>query len=156
MNIAIEISPIKKNNLLQHRVRGTGFYIKNLKSALLKYFPENKYIFSTRGEKLPNNIDLVHYPYFEPFSLTLPLYSKYKTLVTVHDLTPLVFPQYFPIGVKGNLKWQIQRQSLKRVDTIITDSISSKSDILKFTGISSSRIHVVYLAAGEEFKKIQS
>jgi len=156
MNIAIDISPLKSGNFLQHRVRGTGFYLENLRSSLLKYYPNNKYTFFTRGKKLPNNIKLVHYPYFEPFFLTLPFFSKHKTIVTVHDLTPLVFPEYFPKGIKGWLKWQIQKISLKKANTIITDSESSKKDIIKYAGINEEKIHVVYLAAGEQFERLKT
>ena len=152
MNIAIDVSPLKNTNLLAHRVRGTGFYIENLKSSLLKYVPENKYTFFVRGEKLPKDIDLVHYPYFEPFFRTLPIIKKYKTVVTVHDLTPLIFPKYFPKGVKGAIKWQIQKLALRQADVIITDSESSKKDIVKLTGISRNKVRVVYLAASEMFK----
>ncbi len=156
MNIALDITPIKNSKSVAHRVRGTGFYIENLKSSLLRYFPDNQYIFFTRGEKLPKNVDLVHYPYFEPFFLTLPVFNKCKTVVTVHDLTPLVFPKEFPSGLKGKVKWEIQKQALRNADGIITDSVSSKKDIVKFTGISEDKISAVYLAAGEEFKIVQS
>lgn len=156
MNIGIDVSPLKYGNFIQHRVRGTGFYIENLKSSLLKYYPDNKYTFFTRGEKLPKIIDLAHYPYFEPFFLTLPFFSKYKTVVTVHDLTPLVFPNYFPKGTKGWLKWQIQKMSLMKADAIITDSESSRRDIVKHTGINENKIHVVYLSVNEKFKKLKS
>jgi len=156
MNIALDITPLKNSKSIAHRVRGTGFYIENLKRSLLQYFPNNKYTLFIRGQKLPKDIDLVHYPYFEPFFLTLPVFSKYKTVVTVHDLTPLVFPKEFPKGVKGKVKWEIQKRALKRVDGIITDSVSSKNDIVKHVGISANKIYMVYLAAGEEFKKIQN
>lgn len=155
MKIALDTSPLQKSNFLQHRVRGTGFYIENLKSALLQYFPNNRYTFFIRGEKIPKDADLVHYPYFEPFFLTLPLLKKHKTIVTVHDLTPLVFHKYFPVGIRGNIKWQIQKRILKNTDAIITDSICSKNDIIKYTGINSSKIHFIYLAASWEFKKME-
>src|SRR3989344_2778667 len=76
MNIAIDISPLKNGHYLQHRVRGTGFYLQNLKSSLEKYYPENKYVYFNRGDSLDEDIDVVHYPYFEPFFLTLPVFSK--------------------------------------------------------------------------------
>lgn len=155
MKIAIDMSPLKSGNFLQHRVRGTGFYLENLKSSLLKYYPENKYIFFTRGEKLPKDIDVVHYPYFEPFFLTLPLFKKNKTVITVHDLTTLVFPKEFPAGIKGKIKWLIQKRSLKNSDAVIADSICSKNDIIKYTGINSFKISVVHLAASEGFKKLE-
>ncbi len=84
MNIAIDISPLTIGHFLQHRVRGTGFYLENLKKSLQKYFPDNKYLFFIRGEKIPGNVDLVHYPYFEPFFLTLPFRNKKKFVVRVH------------------------------------------------------------------------
>ena len=156
MNIAIDISPLKKGHYLQHRVRGTGFYLKNLQLSLEKYYPENKYTYFSRGDLSPKEVDVVHYPYFEPFFLTLPLFSKSKTVVTVHDLTPLVFPNHFKAGLKGKLKWEIQKRGLRSASAIITDSISSKKDIIKHVGIEESKINVVYLAAGEEFKKVES
>lgn len=155
MKIAIDISPLKSGHFLQHRVRGTGFYIENLKNSLLKYYPENQYNFYTRGKNLSEDVDIVHIPYFEPFFLTLPFKKRFRTVVTVHDLTPLVFPDNFPSGIKGKIKWEIQKNLLRKVNAIITDSENSKKDIIKFTGISDKKIHVVYLAAGEEFKKIE-
>src|SRR3990167_11383949 len=127
-----------------------------MKKALIKYFPDNKYTFFTRGQKLSKDTDLVQYPYFEPFLLTLPLFNRYKTIVTVHDLIPLVFPKYFPKGVKGSFKWFMQKSLLKGVDSIITDSMSSKKDIIKYTGIPATKIHVVFLAADESFRLIHN
>lgn len=148
MKIAIDVSPLQTD----HKVRGVGFYLENLKNALVKYFPENNYIFFQRGEKLADNIDLVHFPYFEPFFLALPIYRRYKTVVTVHDLTPIVFPGAFPRGIKGEVKWQMQKFSLKKANAVITDSNSSKKDILKYIGVRQDKVRVVYLAAGEHFK----
>src|SRR3990167_4523772 len=154
MNIAIDMSPLKNGHYLQHRVRGTGFYLQNLQTSLEKYYPENKYIYFNKGDLLEKDVDIVHHPYFEPFFLTLPLFQKNKTVVTVHDLTPFVFPKQFPSGLKGKMKWQIQKFALRNACRIISDSECSKKDIVKFTGILHSKINVVYLAAGEEFKRI--
>lgn len=156
MRIALDISPLRTGHYLQHRVRGTGFYLENLKKALVQYFPQNNYLFFTQGETVPTTTDIVHYPYFEPFFLTLPFFKKYKSAVTIHDLTPIRFAKYFPVGIRGNIKWAIQRFLLKQMDVIITDSESSKKDIIKYTDIPTNNIHVVYLAAGEEFKQIPS
>lgn len=154
MKIAIDMSPLKGGHYLQHRVRGTGFYLLNLQESLEKYYPENKYVYLNKGDLLNGDIDVIHYPYFEPFFLTLPVFTKSKKIVTVHDLTPLVFPSHFKVGLKGILKWQVQKLALKNADAIITDSESSKKDIIKYAGINPAKIKVVYLAAGEEFKRI--
>jgi glycosyltransferase involved in cell wall biosynthesis len=156
MRIALDMSPLKSGHYLQHRVRGTGFYLRNLQESLEKYFPENEYVYFSRGSLSKDNIDIIHYPYFEPYFLTLPIFSKFKKVVTVHDLTPLVFPSHFKSGLKGWSKWQIQKLALKNSDAIITDSQSSKNDIIKFAGIDTEKITVVYLAAGSEFKRVNS
>lgn len=154
MNIAIDMSPLRSGHYLQHRIRGTGIYLQNLKSTLPRYYPDNQYVFFNRGDDL-GNVDFIHYPYFEPFFLTLPVFSKNKRIVTVHDLTPLVFPKEFPAGTRGRIKWQIQKQALRNADAVIADSICSKNDIVKYTGISSSKINVVYLAVSENFRKLE-
>ena len=152
MKIAIDVSPLSTG----HKVRGVGFYLENLRKALLEYHPENEYIFFKRGENLPSDTDLVHFPYFDPFFLTLPFYKQLKTVVTVHDLTPLVFPEAFPRGIKGELRWQMQKLSLRKTDAVITDSECSKADVVKIAGVKESKVKPVYLAAGEHFRDIKS
>lgn len=147
MQIAIDISPLQTG----HSIRGTGFYVTHLRDALLEYFPKNIYFFLSGKEKIPSSVDIIHYPYFDPFFLTLPLLKRKKTVVTIHDVTPLVFPQLFPIGKKGIVKWQIQKLLAKHMDAIITDSESSKTDIMRLLHISKEKIHVVYLAAAATF-----
>lgn len=150
MKIAIDVSPLTSG----HKVRGVGFYLRHLKDALANNFPSEQFYFFEKNQPIPMDVDLVHYPYFDPFFLTLPFFSKRKTVVTVHDLTPLVLPELFPAGLKGNIKWLLQRNSLRKVQAIITDSQSSKEDIARIIGYNKKNIHVAYLAAGEEFKQI--
>src|SRR5579872_5901849 len=149
INIAIDLSPLYDPH---HSVRGSGFYLKNLKDSIEKYSKEYSFTFFTQTQKIPNNVSLVHFPYFEPFFLTLKLPSRVKSVVTVHDLTPLIFPNNFPSGIKGHLKWHLQKKRLRKVSHIITDSNSSKNDIASLCSISKDKISVVYLAASEDFK----
>ena len=151
MKIAIDVSPLQSG----HKVRGVGFYLSYLKKALLEYYPEHEYFFFQQGEAVSSSVDLVHYPYFDPFFFTLPFVKKHKTVVTVHDLTPLVFPEHFPAGLRGNIRWQAQRFNLRKADGILTDSLASKKDIEKIVGVSSEKISVAYLAAGQEFKRLK-
>src|SRR5260221_3336932 len=152
MKIGIDISPLSSG----HKVRGVGFYLVHLKDALLKYYPEQEYVFFQSSKEIPRNIDVIHYPYFDPFFLTLPITRWDKTVVTVHDLTPLVLKNEFPIGMKGFVKWHIQRLLLKSVRSIITDSENSKKDIIKLVGVPPNKVTVTYLAAGEEFKRLMT
>lgn len=154
MKVAIDHSPIADKDKTSHKIRGTGFYTKHLISALLKYHPENEYILFTSGEKMRGKADVFHYPYFEPFFLSLPLRKLGKTIITVHDVTPLVFPQDFPVGVKGKIKLQLQKKVIKRMDAIITDSESSKKDIERILRIPKNKVFSIPLAAADEYKKI--
>lgn len=148
----MKVALVEPKNL-SHRVRGTGFYIQNLLVSLHKYYPGEDV---ELVQKVSNEADVVHYPFFEPFFLTLPISAKTKTVVTVHDLIPLKFPEHFPVGIRGSIKWQIQKRALKRADAIITDSENSKADIIKFAAVDKSKVHAIYLAAGEQFKKAAS
>lgn len=154
MIIGIDNSPLVSTHKLAHKIRGTGFYTKNLIEALEKFHPENEYTFFVQGEKVKKKIDLIHYPYFEPFFLSLPFRKKIKSIVTIHDLTPLVFPEMFPVGIKGNMKYFLQKKLAQKCDAIITDSESSKRDIQKIMGIPSEKIFSVPLAAASHFKKL--
>src|SRR5258708_26932604 len=152
MKIAIDTSPLQTG----HRIRGTGFYVERLKNALTQYHPEYEYMFFQHKNRLNTTINLVHYPYFDPFFITLPFRKQFKTVVTILDLIPIVFPEQFPAGIKGNVKWQIQKLLAKQTDAIITISESAKKDIVRHMGIGSEKITVIYLAAGSEFKKIKN
>lgn len=153
MNVGIDNSPLVSSHKLAHKIRGTGFYTKNLIDALIKYHPEHNYILFTQGSKITEKIDVYHYPYFEPFFISLPYIKPGKTIVTVHDLTPLVFPGLFPVGLRGKLKYRMQRFLAKKSDAIITDSESSKTDIEHFFKMSSSQVFSVPLAAAAHFEK---
>lgn len=152
MKVAIDVSPLSSG----HKVRGVGFYLTYLKKALLEFYPENEYYFFEKGSAISKSVDVVHYPYFDPFFLTLPVIKKHKTVVTVHDLTPIVFPKHFPSGIKGHIQWELQRINLKKVEGILTDSEASKKDIERIVGINTSKITVAYLAADQEFHKIKN
>ena len=150
MNIAIDITPLQTD----HKDRGVGMYTKLLIEALQKYESNHSYSFFTRGQKISNDIELIHYPYFDPFFITLPFFYHKPTVITVHDLIPLVFMEHFPAGIRGALKWHFQRMRLTRVSRIITDSESSKRDIKSIAGFPEARIDVVPLAASPKFGRV--
>lgn len=152
MHIAINTLPLST----EHRMRGTGVYTKNLIDALQKYEKNHSYSFFTRIQDIPRDSHIVHYPFFDPFFLTLPFSKRFPTLVTVHDLIPLVFPDKFPSGLRGKLKWQIQRLSLLGSSGIITDSTCSKDDILRLTRRKPEWVHVVALAPSSDYKQVRS
>lgn len=153
--VAIDTSGISE----KYGIRGAGFYTKRLIKAFQKIGTGNYQIDSFNFRKASkirlSSYSLFHYPYFDPFFLTLPLKKVKPTIVTVHDLIPLKFPRHFPRGIRGEIKWQMQKFSLKSSAGIITDSKSSKKDISEVIGFNKEKIYVVYLAPDEEFKVLK-
>lgn len=151
MRVAIDVSPLKTG----HKFRGIGFYTERLVEALKKFDKENEYILTSHQSLVTSHqFDLIHYPYFDLFFLTLPIKKHAPVAVTIHDVIPLVFPEHYPKGLKGWCKLQRQKLSLKNVRVVITDSQNSKKDIVKYLGFSKDKIFVVPLAPGDEFKQL--
>lgn len=136
------------------KFRGIGMYTSRLVSALKLIKDVEVREITTKSELI--DLDLIHYPVFDFFFLTLPIIKKKKSVVTVHDCIPLVFPEQYPTGIKGKIKFGIQKYSLKNVDAVLTDSENSKKDIVRFLNVPEDKIQVVYLAADPVFKKISS
>lgn len=143
LKIAINTSPLKG----AHAVRGVGSYTKNLVDALKK---RN----DIKLVDLKENPDVVHYPYFDLFFLTLPFNKTYSTVVTIHDVIPLLYPEHYPKGIRGWIKFQIQKFSLKGVSAVIADSETSKKDILRFLDVPQEKVHTIHLAPANNFKPI--
>ena len=152
MHIAINTLPLST----EHRMRGTGVYTKNLIDALQKYEKNHSYSFFTRIQDIPRGTDIVHYPFFDPFFLTLPFMKRFPTVVTVNDVIPLVFPDKFPPGMRGKCTWQIQRLSLLGARGVITDSQCSKDDIIRLIGRKERDVYIVPLAQSPQYKEVQS
>jgi len=139
MKIGIIGSPLKDGN----KTRGVGFYTKNLYENLKLKKIDIELI---RNYKLKiKNFNIVHYPFFDPFSPTLKIF-KTPTIVTVHDLIPLQFKKHFPVGIRGTINWYRQLFNLRRATAIITVSNYSKKIIHQLTKIPLQKIHVAYLA----------
>lgn len=146
LHLLIDTSPLENANA----IRGVGVYTRLLVAELekrseLQVFTQPK---SLKGQQ----IDLIHYPFFDLFFPTLPLHKKTKTVVTIHDVIPLVFPKAYRPGLKGSFQLQRQRLALQSVSAVITDSLASKGDIMKYLKVPEERIQVIYLAANPDLK----
>lgn len=149
MKVAFDISHMHKLS----KYRGIGAYAENLYQAIKKYTDVE--IELVEGEKYIKNFDLLHIPYFSLFRNTLPFYFPIPTVVTIHDLIPLQFPKYYPLGIKGKINLQLQIFFLKKAKAIITISETVKKDIVKILKISPSKVYSIYLAPDKQFRKIE-
>lgn len=146
MHIGIDVSALETG----HAGRGTGTYTKELLKALHE-IPSLTISEFIHTRSIPHDVDVLHYPYFDPFFLTLPAPGHIPVIVTVHDLIPLVYSHHFPSGLRGRIKWLLQQRKLRHTTAIITDSIASQQDIARLIPYPKERIYPIYLAPGKKF-----
>lgn len=94
------------------------------------------------------NLDIVIEPaHFGPFNLP----KHIKRVTVIHDLTPLLFREWHTFN-----GWFLQKLFLpgiiKRADLIITNSEYTKSDVVKYIGISPQKIVSSQLGISSIFK----
>jgi len=157
IKIAIDVSPLSNGD----SVRGVGFYTKHLVEALqheVKVNPDYKnfniQLVTSNSQQL-TSFDLVHYPYFHPFQLTLPS-KKIPTIITIHDVIERQFKEHYPVGLKGELKWLIQKFKARQSDYLITVSHYSKHLISEYLDYPIDKIFVTHEAADPSFKPIKN
>lgn len=151
MKIIIDISSLNPLALK----RGVGNYYFHLIKALALLKDNNSYLLRERKNQNFKEAGLIHFPFFDPFFPTLPVFTKKPFVITIHDLIPLIFPKHYPVGIKGKLIWQRQKFLVKKAKAVITDSQKSKEDIIKILNYRQDRIFPIYLAADKEFRKIK-
>lgn len=145
MKIVVDNFPL----VSAHASRGMGVYVRNL----IKHLGNKVDSFNCNENKAKlANYDLVHYPYFDLFYHTLPIACSTKTVVTVPDVIPLLFPEYYPMGIRGRVNFILQKFALRSVDAIITISETSKKDIVRFLNIPADKIFVTKLAGNFQVK----
>ena len=118
----------------------------NLQSPVSKlWFEQVSFPLACRRQ----DIDLAHIPYFAS-----PLFPTVPTVVTVHDLIPLILPAY-----RGSLLVRLYTRlvaaAARKAEAIITVSQASARDIVCYLHIPPERVHVTYEAAGEAFQPVE-
>lgn len=85
--------------------------------------------------------DLLHVPYWAP-----PARAPLPTVVTIHDLIPLLLPAY-----RGDARVRLYTAWVKAASTaadfILTDSYAARNDILAHLTVDPDTVRVVHLAA---------
>jgi glycosyltransferase involved in cell wall biosynthesis len=132
--------------------RGIGFYTQYLVASLRKYTDIDVVVFETAEKR--EKVDLIHYPFFDFFRPTLKVTGDVPVVVTIHDVIPLLFPKHYPPGIKGRINLFRQKQALKKVKAIITDSQTSTKDVIKIFNVREEKVSTVYLAPAGHFKKL--
>lgn len=84
-----------------------------------------------------DRIDVVHAPVN-----VAPILAGRPSVVTVHDLAFLVYPEQYP-GIKQRYLAKLTQHSVRRAARVIAVSESTKRDILRFYGVHPDRVVVV-------------
>ena len=152
MKVLLDTSPLSDANA----TRRIGTYTRFLLARLLNSQKIEIFQSGTMSEEELKKFqaDVFHYPYFDFFHSTLPLKLITKTVVTIHDVIPLIFPKHYRPGKIGKVNFIRQKLALKAVNKIITDSQSSKNDIVKHLGVPEDKITVIYLAANPKLQPL--
>jgi glycosyltransferase involved in cell wall biosynthesis len=90
-------------------------------------------------------LDLFHAPHY-----TLPLRLKEKAVVTIHDLTHLKLRHLFPLWKVKAAEFVIGK-AIRKAETIIAVSETTKEDILNFFPAAGGKVQVLYNRLSEEW-----
>ncbi|MBP6015871.1 MAG: glycosyltransferase family 4 protein [Candidatus Promineofilum sp.] len=88
---------------------------------------------------------LAHVPYWGP-----PLRSPVPLVVTIHDLTTLLVPEYNR-SARARLYNALVSAATRGADHVLTDSFSSKLDIIDHLSIPEQDVTAVYLGVGPQY-----
>jgi glycosyltransferase involved in cell wall biosynthesis len=93
-------------------------------------------------------IELLHVPYFAP-----PLIQPVPTVVTIHDVIPLILPEYRQRMV-NRLYNGLVAAGARRAAAVIAVSECSKRDIVQTLDIPASRVHVIPNGVGAAYQRV--
>ena len=137
------------NKPIYTSVLGNNFKTLQNKSLIKPYWRS----FSITKDLIKHEIDLYHGVSNElPLSIS-PL--DLKTVVTIHDLLYLRFPQLYPI-LDRNIYFHKAKKSCAFANKIIATSHATKKDIIEKLGVEEEKIEVVYQSCADNFFKTNS
>lgn len=144
------ISP-KPFSSLVHLPRVTGHIVKtpypNQAGNLAKVWFE-QITFPRACRRL--GVDVAHVPYFGS-----PLSPGVPTVVTIHDLIPMLLPEYRG-SVLVRLYTSLVAAAAVQAKRVLADSEASRRDILGKLGLPEAQVRVIYLAPAPHFRPAES
>jgi len=93
------------------------------------------------------NVDVFHEPHY-----TLPVGLRCRSVVTMHDLIHISFPQYYS-GLKRFYARQMIAHACRAANVVLTDSEYVKKELMIRFGVSTERIRVVRLGVASTFRE---
>ena len=96
-------------------------------------------------ELLRRPVDLFHFPFY-----TLPVIRTCPTVVTIHDLTFEIHPEWFSRRSRLATRW-FARFAARHAAAVLTVSEHSRRDILSCYGADPERVHVIHPAVDPDW-----
>jgi glycosyltransferase involved in cell wall biosynthesis len=93
--------------------------------------------------------DVVHWPYFAAALRQPPL--PCATIITIHDLIPLVLPEYAP-SLPLKVYFKLVSRAAQQATLILTDSEYSRQDILRLLKLPENKVVTVYLGTDPVYR----
>jgi len=97
-------------------------------------------------EVLPQRLNLLHSPDFIP-----PARGYGKSVITVHDLTFLRYPEFLTAESRRYYNDQIH-WAVRRADAIAADSAATAADLTSLLGVAPEKVTVIHLGLDEAFR----
>ena len=91
---------------------------------------------------------VLHVPHYN-----VPLLYRGKMIVTIHDLTHLVLPEFLPNKFAKFYAKFMMKLAIKKSVKVLTVSENTKKDIIKYFKVNPDKIEVIYNGVSEEFTK---
>lgn len=159
---------------------GIGTYIRNILRGLARLDQETEYVVLCRpddlefvGELAPTfravpetarpyslaeqiripvslvreRAHLLHEPHY-----VLPVATRCRAVVTIHDCIHLMFPEYLPGRLAHWYARTAMWSAIRKADRILTVSETSKRDILRFFDVPEEKVTVIYNAIDTRFR----
>jgi glycosyltransferase involved in cell wall biosynthesis len=132
--------------------KGTNLALPGVSHHVIRWCPGRLARFAWRILRWPpfnvfcDDADVYHFPNF-----ILPPMKRGKSVVTVHDMSFVRFPQFAERKNERYLSTRI-RDTVERADAVITDSHFTADELQSLLKVSRDRIFPVHLGIGNHFK----
>jgi glycosyltransferase involved in cell wall biosynthesis len=112
------------------------------------FFERRWWSWGLQREMMPRGVEVFHGTDF-----AIPYSARRATVMTVHDLSPWVFPEWQPDATR------IRRRTgllVSRATMIVTPSEAIRSAVIERFGIAEDRVRAIPLAAADHFRRVES
>ncbi|WP_316797983.1 glycosyltransferase family 1 protein [Pedobacter frigidisoli] len=132
---AKQIDTFFENKNIQLKLPKNGTFLWRTLNILKDLFQDNVQIYHGLSHEIPYGIQ----------------HTPIKSVVTIHDLIFLRFPQYYKLIDRKLYEWK-SKAACKNANRIIAISEKTKSDIVELYQINPGKIDVIYQSCDDSFK----